>query len=270
MNLGSSAIVLRPRTTSEILDLGCRLTVSLALPLYLRIAAMTLLPVYAALLALHHFGDVAYLDILLIAFPLAVWLEGPFTVAASRVLFDDPVTARRTLAIFFGRFWSYTMALVVDAIVVALGTAMLLIGLFAVWPHGTYITEASILERASFGEARTRSKRMIVGRNSEVMAALLGFTLIRLGLGAGAEILGQALVSDVLQLGHPFGTVLRDYGSPFVLLGLLCAAPAVATTRFLHYLDTRTRSDGWDIQVRFMAIQAREDERVRTGAHGLA
>ena len=26
--------------------------------------------------------------------------------------------------------------------------------------------------------------------------------------------------------------------------------------RFLHYIDGRTRADGWDIQLRFMALAA--------------
>ena len=30
----------------------------------------------------------------------------------------------------------------------------------------------------------------------------------------------------------------------------------VATARFLAYIDGRTRQDGWDIQLRFMAIAA--------------
>ena len=37
MNLGASAIVLRPRPLSEVLDLACRLSVSLAFGLYARL-----------------------------------------------------------------------------------------------------------------------------------------------------------------------------------------------------------------------------------------
>ena len=39
--------------------------------------------------------------------------------------------------------------------------------------------------------------------------------------------------------------------------------PWVATARFLQYVDGRTRADGWDIQLRFMAIAAADGEHRR-------
>ncbi len=266
MNLGQSAIVIRPRTTAEVLDLGCRLTVSLALPLFLRIAAFTLLPAYAALLALKYFLELDWLETWALAFPLAVWLEGPFTVAASRLLFADRITARGTLRLFFSSVGSYTAALIVDALAVALGLALVIIGVFATWPNGTYVTEATLLEQAGFTDARTRSRALVRGRSGEVISALLGFMGMRLALVAVAELLGHGVVRDVFQLGEPFGSVLEDYGSPYALLGLMLAPPVVATSRFLHYIDTRTRSDGWDIQVKFMAMIARDEAATAHGA----
>ena len=47
MNLGASAIVLRPRTLAETFDLACRLSCSIALSLYVRLAAVVLLPCLA-------------------------------------------------------------------------------------------------------------------------------------------------------------------------------------------------------------------------------
>jgi len=252
MNLGSSAIVIRPRTTAEVLDLGCRVTVSLALPLYLRIAAFIILPAYALLLCLHYLLDFSWLATWAFAFPLAVWLEGPFTVAASRLLFADRITARGALRLFFSRFWPYSWALVIDAIAAAF---------IIPWATGTYVTEATLLEQASFTDARTRSGALVRGRS--VAPALIGFMAMRVGLLVVAELLGQGIVKEVFQLGEPFGSLWDDYGTPYSLLGLLLAAPVVGTTRFLHYLDTRTRADGWDIQVRFMSLVAREDDRAR-------
>ena len=55
------------------------------------------------------------------------------------------------------------------------------------------------------------------------------------------------------------GRRLWAVGAVFVvlalLLGLHLSIPLVATTRFLAYIDNRTRRDGWDIQVRFLAIR---------------
>jgi hypothetical protein len=43
------------------------------------------------------------------------------------------------------------------------------------------------------------------------------------------------------------------------LLGLFASVPWVSALRFLTYIDTRTRRDGWDIQVRFLALEHRHE-----------
>ena len=58
------------------------------------------------------------------------------------------------------------------------------------------------------------------------------------------------------QLGKPFGDLWDDGGSAYAIVGFFAALPLVATARFLAYIDGRTRQDGWDIQLRFMAIAA--------------
>ena len=80
------------------------------------------------------------------------------------------------------------------------------------------------------------------------------------------EIVGQAVLDDIFQAGKPFGSMLEDHGSPFALLGFLLSVPVVATARFLSYIDTRTRADGWDIQVRFLGIASKETNDRRLAA----
>ena len=58
----------------------------------------------------------------------------------------------------------------------------------------------------------------------------------------------------VLQLGHPTGSLWNDGGSGFAVLGALLAVPLGAAMRFLGYIDLRTRKEGWDIQLRFVAL----------------
>ena len=41
------------------------------------------------------------------------------------------------------------------------------------------------------------------------------------------------------------------------MIGYLSVAPVIALARLLDYVDTRTRLEGWDIQVRFKAAAAR-------------
>ena len=68
MNLGASAIVLRPRTLGEVLDLACRLSISLALGLYARLSALILLPIFAGCLALRYAAGWPWADQLVAAF----------------------------------------------------------------------------------------------------------------------------------------------------------------------------------------------------------
>ena len=69
-----------------------------------------------------------------------------------------------------------------------------------------------------------------------------------------AETLGDAIIDSVLQLGQPFGDLWKEGGSGYALLGFFLAVPVVAAARFLKYIDVRTRKEGWDIQLRFVAL----------------
>src|SRR5262249_40877626 len=76
-----------------------------------------------------------------------------------------------------------------------------------------------------------------------------------------AELIGQGIVEGVLQLGRPFGSLVPDGGSVFALVGFFLSIPYVASARFLKYTDIRTRKEGWDIQLKFTAIQAADQAR---------
>ena len=52
----------------------------------------------------------------------------------------------------------------------------------------------------------------------------------------------------------PPASCSSDGGSGFAVLGALLAVPMAAAMRFLGYIDLRTRKEGWDIQLRFVAL----------------
>ncbi len=258
MNLGASAVVLRPRTLSEILDLACRLSCSLALGLYLRLAAVLLAPCLAVCLALRYALEWKWLWVWSVAVALAAVVQGVFTVAVGRLLFSEALTARQALGLFGRRLGGYLGMLFVSRIVLALAALPMGLGLPFLGPRLLFVHEASLLETAGPAEAVRRAGRFAAGRGGSVLLALLALLVTQAGIVVTAELLGQGLVDDVLQLGKPFGKLFWEGGSPFALAGFLLSVPYVATARFLHYIDSRTRSDGWDIQLRFMAVAARE------------
>ncbi|MFO0555784.1 MAG: hypothetical protein U0271_45830 [Polyangiaceae bacterium] len=257
MNLSAATIVLRPRKTSEVMDLTFRVAFSIALGPYVRIALATLLPAYVALLALKYLLAIPWPMLWLIAIPLSTWLEGPFTVSASRLVFGERLTVRQTLATFGKRIPSYTGALLLRVLLVALGL-MVCVGVFFILPAALLMGEISLLENAAPLDAFKRSRVLASQRASNASLAGMAMSIAKLGFVFGLEALGHGIVRDVLQLGEPFGSLISDYGSPYALLGLLLSGPFMATGRFLHYIDARTRADGWDIQVRYMALLAED------------
>ena len=103
MNLGASAIVLRPRSVAEIMDLACRFTFARVLGLYARMSLAFLLPVVAGLIALELLVDVPAWALWTGSGALAIWLQGPFTLAVSRVMFGERPTVRSVAASFWSR-----------------------------------------------------------------------------------------------------------------------------------------------------------------------
>jgi hypothetical protein len=183
-----------------------------------------------------------------------------FTVAVGRLLFSEELGAGQVLRLFGKRLGAYLGMLIASRTLLALSALPFLIGVPFLWPRLLFVYEASLLEGAGATAAVQRSARFITGRAAEVLGALLALIVTQAGIVACVELLGQGLVQEVLQLGAPFGALFWDGGSPYALAGFFLSIPYVATARFLHYIDARTRSDGWDVQLRFMAIAAREGE----------
>lgn len=256
MKHDAAVIVLRPRRLPELFDLGCRLCASLALPLYARLAALLLLPLWAASLWLRYGAGWPWAEVWLAIFVTGCVAQGAFTVALGRLLFSGSVRVGAVLSRFASRLPAYVLSLLLCALLYGLAALPFLVALpFAsVWL--LLVHEICLLEGAGPMRVTGRAARTLTGRGLSAFALRLLLLFAHAAMVLGAELLGQSLIEDVLQLGRPFGSLWRDGGSPFALLGFLLGLPLVATVRLLFYTDTRTRADGWDIQVRFQKIAA--------------
>lgn len=265
MNLDRAAIVLRPRSVSEICDLAVRLTFSIALPLYAKLSAIVLLPMFAAMMALRYYSRWQWFYVWLLAIPLAGLAQGVFTVAAGRLMFSEDLGVGEVLRAFGRRAGSYFFAYLLSRGLIVL-SAIPIVSLPFAWIAMVFVHEASLLEGAGPGQALSRASRFVRGRGVDAVA-LLFFLLLAQGAAVlMAEGFGQAVLDDLFQMGKPFGSLWDDKGSPFALLGLFMMAPILATVRFLQYIDTRTRADGWDIQVRFLGVAAKDSSERRLAA----
>jgi hypothetical protein len=257
MNLARANVVLRPRTVGEVLDLACMVCVSGTLGLYARLAAWVLLPGYAGCLALRYALGWHWSLVWLTAIAVGMLVQGVFTVAAGRFLFAESLTVREVLAAFRRRFAAYLGTLLISRFFLAASLFFPFVLPFA-WMRSLFVHEASLLEMAGAGAAVKRASRFVQGDGARAFQMLLVLFLAQIGFVVVAEFLGDGVVDTVLQLGDPFESLWQDFISAYSLLGFFASIPFIATARFLLYIDRRTRIDGWDIQLRFMAITANE------------
>jgi len=256
VNLEGARVVLRTRTPSEIFDLAVRFCASIALSLYLKLAAIVLLPCAVAT-ALFHFyvAEHEWTATWTFAAFLAAFAQSVFTVAASRLLFEAKPKLGAILLHALRRLPALFGALLLHGALLFAGV-FILIGSFFVWIWHTFLYEAVLLEQQGPVDALRRAGALMKRKFGAGLVVCTGSAAIVTLFIVCSEALGQGLFNFVLQLGKPFGELQEDGGTPFAVLGFFAALPLVATARFLSYIDGRTRQDGWDIQLRFMSIAA--------------
>jgi hypothetical protein len=266
MNLLEAKVALRPRPLSEVLDLAVPFCLLARRPL-LSLALLALGPVGAAALLLRPGQGWGWAPVWLLVLGAAFFVEGIFTVALGEALFRraDEVRVRAAAGRFLRRLPLLLLVHLVRLPALAVCAALpVLLPIEA--PRWLFVGEALLLEHAGPGRAMARSRALARDRGLFCLGlwlATLGIPVLGAVLG---DLIGNAVTGFVLQLGHPVGRLWDDGGSAFAVLGALAAVPVAAAARFLGYIDIRTRSEGWDIQIRFMALAAADPDRRRRAA----
>jgi hypothetical protein len=180
---------------------------------------------------------------------------GAYTVAAGELLFREPADLRvtRVLGRFVRRFVEYFVARVVQVLVLALCASVTVpLPIFA--SRLFFTSEAVLLESAMPFAAFSRSSRLVLHRSVPCFGLALASLAAPFLFAVAADLFGNTLVDMILQMGQPAGSLWSDGGSGYAVAGALLSAPFVASASFLGYIDLRTRKEGWDIQLRFMAL----------------
>jgi hypothetical protein len=186
-------------------------------------------------------------------------MGGAYTVAAGELLFRPPAEVRvaRVLGRFLRRFPAYCLARFVQLL--ALGVCALVTVPLPIFGARLFFTsEAVLLESSRPMEALGRSGRLVLFWSVPCFGLALACLLAPFVFAMGADLLGNAVVDMILQMGQPVGSLWSDGGSGYAVAGVLLSAPLVASASFLGYIDLRTRKEGWDIQLRFMALAEAE------------
>lgn len=257
MDLSRTRVVLRERAVVDVLDLALRFLVEHG-AVYAKTALLVLPPyILGSLWLARAFGPVA-------GWAFAIFFAGhagaPFTVIASRLVFEDDVRIFQTL-LLTGRV---AMRLFLVRLVIVSGG---LVGaVFFVFPGvwflslSLFVVEVTTLEHAAPAAALSRSLRLALRESGAALMALLLLTMLHFVVVLAADIGGRTIISALLETRPPEAMWGRGW-SVLSLLGFWLFVPYAATARFLVYIDIRTRSEGWDIQTRFTALATRAEAR---------
>jgi hypothetical protein len=262
LDLLHARVAFRDRSLSDVLDLALRFIV-----VHGRAYAWVALGAMAPLLviALLTGWVIGWGASWAVALPLALVAEVPFTVLASRLVFEDEVSARAVLAASLR-----DMPRVV--VVRLLAAALALVGVFALVVPGVWLAtiflflgEVMLLERATVGQAFGRAQRIATSDSAGALLGRLVLGLVPVGGVLLADIAGRTVLGELLQF-RPPPALWSAGGGVLPLLGLFAQVPYLSTARFFLYLNVRTRAEGWDIQTRFAAIAARASEEAKEAA----
>lgn len=266
MNLLAARVALRERKLADVLDLALPLCMSNRGPL--GVIALWVLGPTAGLAAwlriARHWQWPALWCVVLEASFLA---EGAFTAALGELLFREAseVRPRAVLRGWLGRLGAYLRVVVGRQLLLAISLVLVIVP-FVQGPQTLFVGEALLLERGTPATAWARSRGLARNRGPFCLGLWLA-TLAMPVLGAfAADQIGNAVIGFALQLGRPTGDLLAQGGSGFAVAGALLAAPIAAAARFLGYVDLRTRKEGWDIQLRFVALSTGRAQRERRAA----
>jgi hypothetical protein len=267
VNLLAARVVLRPRPLADLLDLAVPFCLA-SRRLLARLALTTLVPGLALCLYGRFAAHWPWVTVWSAALVIGGLVEGLFTVAFGELLFagDEVVQPGRIWGRFARRLVPYLGILLVSRVLIGLSLLFLPILPFTAVCL-LFVREVVLLEGAPVFGGVGRAFRFVRRQVGSCLGLLLATLLAPAALALGAEILGDGLVADVLQLGSPLGKIFREGGweggSGYALVGFFLSIPVTAAARFLKYIDVRTRKEGWDIQLRFTAIAAAEREGQR-------
>ncbi len=252
-DLLQARVAFRDRSLADVFDLSLRFIVVHG-RLYARVALGSIVP--AAAIALAAGAVLGWRAAWWIALPLAFAAEIPFTVLASRLVFEDDVRPRGVLLDALRAGPRVVLVRAIAGLLVALGLVFFVVPGLWLAAVFLFLGEAILLERANTMQAFGRAQRVAASATSDVVLGVVVLALVPIASVLLADIAGRATIEQLFEFRSP-PPLWTAGGSALATLGLFAQVPYLATARFFLYLNVRTRAEGWDIQTRFAAIAAR-------------
>jgi len=256
MDLLRARVVFRDRSMADVLDLSMRF-LAVQWRAYAKLTLVTLVPLLLLSLGAAYLWG--WIWGWIIALGLAMILETPFTILASRLVFQDKVRVRDVLRGARSDLLRVLFARTFALIGIAFGLFFVILPGFWLGAIFFFLSEVMLLERAGFGTALGRAQRVASAATTDVILGIFFVVLAPLIAVLLTDWAGRTLIGEVLQF-RPPQPVWNEGGSVLGIIGLYLAVPYIATARFFMYLNVRTRVEGWDIQTRFAEIARKQLE----------
>lgn len=262
LDLLHARVAFRDRSLSDVLDLALRFVVVHGRA-YALVALVTVVPLLV--IALCAGALIGWAASWTVCIPLALVAEVPFTILASRLVFEDQVSIRAVLTAALREAPRVVFVRGIAAVLVVLGMSALVVPGMWLATIFLFLGEVMLLERGSIGQSFGRAQRLASSAVSEVLLGMLVLALVPVGGVLLADIAGRTVLGELLQF-RPPRPLWSAGGGVLPVLGLFAQVPYLATARFFLYLNVRTRAEGWDIQTRFAAIAARANDEEKEAA----
>lgn len=252
-------VALRDRPLLDVIDLSLRF-VTASWKLYARMAVVTIVPAYAASVWIGYEQDWTLGWALAIG--LGAFAQAPFTMLASKLVFEENVTVRAAALASLRALPRLFAARFVQAMALMVGTIMCFVGLLFTGPAVLYLPEVALLEGLPLGKATSRAQRLAFANSGE---SVMGWMTLALASFFSAwlvgDYLGRTILETIFEITPP-EPLFSAGGNYVAMLGFWLGVPIVTTVRFFMYLNMRTKIEGWDIQARFLALTLRAEEAV--------
>lgn len=252
-------VVLRPRSLLETGDLAA-VFVRTHARAFARLLPWVLVPALA----------IGILRALGLAGPLATWaLFGVMLVAGgvyTPLLGDlmlQPVADLRSVQRRFLRSLPAFFVARVAGWAVTAGS----IGMTFAW--SAFVPEAMLLEGGTTTAAFRRSTALLRSAPGRAAGYAVMGSAVMLAGGCGGE-LAYLSVRGLFGLATKDFSLDLDHVSWAFWVGLALVMPYLSAIRFLLYIDCRTRSEGWDLQIRMNALVEASRSSLRPGGQEAA
>jgi hypothetical protein len=256
MDILHARVALRERTLLDVVDLAVRFLAKNA-RVYTKVSAIVLTPSIAVSLAAAEW--VGWGWAWLTAILLCAFAQTPFTVLASRLVFEPSVRVRDVLGISLRALPRLSFTRLVQLVGVVVGAFFFMLPGIWVAVLFFFVNEVVVLEQASVGTALGRMQRLVSGNFGDVLMAFLFLLALHIVVVFAGDATGRAILEDLLEITAP-QPIWATKGSVLAMGAFWSFVPMAATCRFLLYVNVRTRGEGWDIQTRFAALAARAEE----------